>query len=169
MKTVIIAAVIFFSIFSYGVERTWDELSKSDQADILYDLSYSSGDDLVGVQVIDLLTEENFVIENVPKEYREVVKIALETFDNEMSRESIEQSPYSTYGDEELIELYVLVNKAGVVLGGIISAYQDGRDQDGNDSDVNWSATMRFDGEGKPFEDENGYSVDEMNFEWSGH
>ena len=59
MKTVIIAAVIFFSIFSYSVERTWDELSKSDQADILYDLSYSSGDELVGVQVIDLLTEEN--------------------------------------------------------------------------------------------------------------
>ncbi|MGH1467976.1 MAG: hypothetical protein ACRBBP_03720 [Bdellovibrionales bacterium] len=170
MKITILCAIIFFSIFSYGSGKTWDELSLSDQADILYNLDYFSPDDeLKGVQVINLLTEGEFIAEEVSEEYRAVAKIALETFDDEVSRESIEQSPYSTYGDEEVIEFYLLTDVSGKILGGTVSFYQDGRDQDGEDSDVNWSATMRLDADGKPFKDENGYSVDEMRFEWSGH
>lgn len=168
-KTVLflLTLCVFQLSFAEPISSKWTDLSLEEQAEILYDLDYLPRYDTdrlpLGTRVIEI------DIESVPSRYSDIVNRVLENVEREISREGIEQSPYSTYGEEEITAFYLLVNKTGLPLGGVINLYQEGRYEEEDDSeDINWSASLRFDSSGEPFEDENG-PVDELRFEWSGH
>jgi len=156
--------LIIICLLSASAENiTWDEMSKTDKYDVLWELDYTPQDQLpADTKSINLLKE----LSTYP-EHQAYFDAALITLD-EIDRESIEQSPYSTHGPEELIEFIILL-KNNEVLGARIYMYQDGRDENGEDSDVNWGASVTLGSDADFFKDENGEAFDDLRFEWSGH
>lgn len=154
-----------------AAQKPWSQWSQEEKADLYMDLDYSDeGDVPAGFKIIDLKKDGNFNVELMEDKAQKVfAKTVLRHFDNKFSREDIEQSEYSKYGDEEVMDFLLVIDNMGCIVGGMLRVYQDGRDQDGNDSDVNWQAVYRFDGNGDPLLDENGHEYDEMYFSWSGH
>lgn len=177
IKSILISSVVInFLAFSSRADlsaKTWKDLSLDQQAELLLDLEYTDESDLPkGVSVINYLpsssvkTEDLKVTNPVHQNY---IKKILQVFEDEVSREDIEQSEYSAFGDAEISELYLIVDANQNILAGILGMYQDGRDQDGNDSDVNWQSRVRFDANGEILIDDNGQTYDELYFQWSGH
>jgi hypothetical protein len=159
---------IFIALGSHAASaqsQNWSDLSKGQQSELLYDLEYLDEDELPSETiVIDLLEE----LEVYPQ-FELFMKSASARFNVEVDRESIEQSPYRSFGEEELLTFYILVDANQEILGAYAYFKQDGRDENGNEGDINWSASVRFDQEAQFFTDENGQRVDELRFEWSGH
>lgn len=151
---------------------SWNHLDRATQADILQSLDYLDKAELpLGTSVAAYTDFHNAStaskISN--KTHQEYVKKIISVFDREVSREEIEQSPFQTYGDEQIPGIYLLVDCNQEILGALLYKYQDGRDEDGNEGDINWSASARFDQDGELFVDEHGKPYDDLYFEWSGH
>lgn len=168
--------IFFFCIFGIGAAfagsdfQKWGELSLDEQADILYELDYLEDGTVPGTTVVNLVSSGKVSFLDIQDiEQRKLAEKIIIFFEREVDRESIDQSPYATYGEPRLVGFYFLLNSLGQVLAGSISFFQDGRDEDGEEADINWRASMRFDSEGKPFVNENGEYYDDLRFEWSGH
>lgn len=156
-------------------ESKWASLSLNEQAEILYDLDIYSDDDLPqGVRIVDLLkdlnVDYNFTVEMINNEkYRAFAKKVLTTFENEVDREAIAQSYYNSFNEAYPIEFLLLVDVKGEVVAGNLRMFQDGRDENGEEADINWQAAIRFNNDGGLFLDENGHPYDDLYYEWSGH
>lgn len=162
---------LFFAPFlTHAEQRDWSEWAQQEIADLYFDLDSTPEEDLPqGFKVLDLVENREFSINNIkdPKQ-RQLANTVLTHFDRLYSREAMEQSPYQTYGKEQVLEFLFLINENGKVVGGVLWMYQDGRDEDGNESDINWQAIYRFDQTGAPLLDDNGVPFDDFYFAWSG-
>lgn len=175
----ILLFTFFYSFFAHSVEPSWDSMSLDEQAGLLENLDYIDESEIPkNLKVINYL-DSSFILNSKltsfedlkitnPKHKVYIEKI-LQVFEDEVSREDIEQSEYSAFGDPQISTLYLLIDQNDQIVGALLGFYQDGRDQQGEDSDVNWSAQVRFDSNAEVFTDENGQTYDELYFEWSGH
>ncbi len=165
--------ILCLALSSKAFAKTWDSMSLDDRAEILSDLEYISDEDLPEnsevIRYVDaeLVLAGDLIIPN--PDHRIYIEKIIEVFEDEVSREDIEQSEYSAFGDPQISLLYLLIDHSGAIVGALLGFYQDGRDIDGEDSDVNWSAYVRFNSEGEILSDENSQTYDELYFEWSGH
>lgn len=152
---------------------TWNTLDRDTQADILKELDYLTEKDLPdGTEILNLADwqTKDFDISKIENEtYRNYVIGIIDVFDDQVSREQIEQSPFSAYGDPKLSNLQLLLDSKGEVLGASLGFYQDGRDEEGEAGDINWQAHVIFDGKGKIFSNDNGEPYNDLYYEWSGH
>ncbi len=165
-------ACLFFSIIismTVSAQSQWEQLSRDDQAEFLTDLEYKQTDTLPGLKVLCLGDEDKFSLQDIPRNFRDFVEKVFETSDEEISRESIEQSDYEAYGDEEILSLCLLLGENEEVLGGAIGFYQDGRDEDGQEGDINWQANLIFDQNAEVFRNSDGQAYSDLYFDWSGH
>ena len=177
LKSILILSVVihFFAFSSHAdlSAKSWAELSLDQKAELLLDLEYLDESDLPkDVSLINYLPSSSVKTEDLKvanSAHQNYIEKILQVFEDEVSREDIEQSEYSAYGDAEISELYLIVDANQNILAGFLGMYQDGRDQDGNDSDVNWQARVRFDANGEILKDERGQTYDELYFQWSGH
>jgi hypothetical protein len=150
-------------------------LTKDEQAQILLDLDYlPQGElplDTKTINYLDstvtALSAKDLKINNL--KHKSYIEKIISVFESEVSREDIEQSEYSAYGESEITALYLLVDDLDNILGSVLAFYQDGRDQDGEEADVNWQARVRFDSQGDVFLNDDDEPYDELYFEWSGH
>lgn len=165
MKTFILSLFIFLSSTAFANGPKWENLSKSQQYDLLYDLEYLGEDALPqGTKVLNLTEEAR----SYPQ-FKTYMDLVTALFKNDVDREAIDQSPYEADGNEEVRDFYVLIDENNQILGAYVYLYQDGLDEDGNKGDINWSASARFDQNGAFFTDQEGNIFDELRFEWSGH
>ncbi len=169
----IIGAGLSFNLALAHAKNKWSELSLEQKANLLLELEYIEEANLPkDIKIInyaakgDLDTKSLNITNKVHHVY---VQSLLEAFEDKVSRESIEQSEYSEYGESVITSLYLIIDNSGVVIASVLEMFQDGRDQDGNESDVNWRALVRFDQNGDVLLDESGQPFDELYFEWSGH
>lgn len=171
MKLISLLFIAMFFSSGFAGDLSWGQMSLEQRSALLEDLDFIDTEDLPeGVQLLEVATfgEMDLTLLSDPAQVSFVEQLLL-TVDETIDRESIDQSPYYAEGEPTVSELYLLLDKEGVILGGHIYMYQDGVDEEGLAGDINWSASMRFDEEGKPFEDENGQEVDDLYYEWSGH
>lgn len=169
----------FYSFVIHSAQVSWDSMSLDEQANLLENLDYIDESQLPkNLKIINYL-DSSFVLNSKltsfedlkitnPKHKAYIEKI-IQVFEDEVSREGIEQSEYSAFGDPQISTLYLLVDESEDVVAALIGFYQDGRDQEGEESDVNWSAQVRFNSKAEVFADENDQAYDELYFEWSGH
>ncbi len=166
MKTLI--TLLLLSLLSLPVQANdcglnlWNEMAIDQRAELLYDLDYFASD---LPECLSALSYEDLKLA-AHKEYAEQI---IAKFHDSVDREGIEQSDFIVETDPELNYLYVLVSDQGVILGGIVSFFQEGLDEEGNEGDISWSATVRFDSTGDLLTDENGTGFEDLYYEWSGH
>jgi len=144
MKTLILIILTLSVSISSAMTTDWSELSKSDQYEILLDLESHGEEDLPNKSVVINMLDDTKKNSDLLA-YRD---LTLAKFESEVDRESIDQSPYSTYGDKRILSFYILTDAHQKILGAYIYLYQDGRDEDGNEGDINWGASARFDHNG---------------------
>lgn len=145
---------------------TWDQLSLEQQNELIVDLEYASAP--AGTKIIQLVgygVEIDSVSIEKPYSgpYQNYINGMIKSFYREVSWEEIEQSEYQSYGDAEITGLWIITDETTQkIIGANMSVYQDGRDQDGEEADVNWSVQFHTNQELEPIEDI-------YYFEWSGH
>jgi hypothetical protein len=173
LKIVFIVLFFFQQSHANPSALTWQSLSLDQQAELLLDLEYIDEAELPkDITVLNYHSSSFTPVEDLRitnPVHQAYVDQILGVFESEVSRESIEQSEYSAFGDSQISELYLILDTDGNIVAAILGMYQDGRDQDGNDSDVNWSARVRFNEEAEILKDDRGQTYDELYFEWSGH
>lgn len=140
----------------------WNEMGQEQRANQLSDLDYFASElpaclKALSFDELKLLAHEEYASKIIAK------------FHESVDREGIEQSDYLIETGPELSSAYLLLSDQGVILGGVVSFYQAGLDQDGNEADISWSASARFDSSGELLRDENGSEIDDLYYEWSGH
>ncbi len=160
---------IFLTSMNSFSQKKWDNLTQDDKSEILNDLEYNSTDLPVGLKVLNVAENYEKTDKKTSLRIKKFIKKSLSTFENEVSRESIEQTDYLTYGEEEVIYFGILLNEKFEILGANLIVYQDGREENGEESDVNWTVSIRLDEHGEIFKDESGNAYDELYFEWSGY
>jgi hypothetical protein len=109
-------------------------LTKDEQAQILLDLDYlPQGElplDTKTINYLDstvtALSAKDLKINNL--KHKSYIEKIISVFESEVSREDIEQSEYSAYGESEITALYLLVDDLDNILGSVLAFYQDGRD-----------------------------------------
>ncbi len=180
MKNLMIFCALFFGLLPTSNARldqvapasSWGNLSRTVQAEILNELEYIADEDLPLETSVIRYTELGFDFDRsliAAPEHKLYFEKIMVTFDREVSREGIEQSPFVAHGKEEVTSLFLLVNLDGRILGSLMHKSQDGRDENGEDGDISWSAAVRFDPAGGLFRDDGGNPFDDLYFEWSGH
>ena len=160
ITSLLLASFIMTSIYS----SEWNNLPRSEQSEILLDLEYSSAP--AGTEKIILI---NSASEAIPTDatyqgsYQVYINNMIEEYRDKVSTEGIEQSPYPFYGAPIIKELILLIEtNSKKVLGANMYVFQDGRDEDGEEADVNWGLNFQT--------DENAQALEDFYyFEWTGH
>jgi hypothetical protein len=147
--------------------QVWNNLTLDQKAEVLtFESDLPSG--LKMIEYANFYTEfdESKVTDEAHKAF--IAKM-IATFDREVSKEEIEQSDYQKDGVPMISGLYLLLAENGQILGGKISYRQNGLDQEGEEGDINWQASVRMDESAEPFKNLDGVTYDDLYFEWSGH
>ena len=163
--------ILFLVSNAFSVPSLWSDMSLEQRALILDELEYIDDSELpFESNVLSLVENWKFDLNSIEsKPLKTLAENVLATIESEISREAIEQSYYYSEGPIEITSFYVLLNSKGEALGGYVSVYQAGVDEDGNDSDISWSSSIRFNSTGGLFLNSNGDPVDDLYYEWSGH
>jgi hypothetical protein len=158
-----------FLLTSTAWSVNWADLSVEDQAEILYDLSYYVDfDEAEDVEIYKVNVDNLTLYSDYKGKYESYISKLLNTFINKVDTEAIDQSPYLTSGEPEVTSITLLVNLNDEVVGAEIRVYQEGTFEDGEESDINWTASLRADKNAQVLRDENGNPFDDLYFEWSG-
>ena len=147
--------------------QAWSLLTQDEKAEILtFESDLPTGLKTVEYVGFGMSYDESKITDEAHKAF--IAKM-IATFEREVSKEEIEQSEYQADGEPRLSELYLLVTENGQILGGKVSFYQNGVDQEGEEGDINWQASVRMDENAEPFKNQDGVTYDDLYFEWSGH
>lgn len=152
--------------------KAWDQLGKTEQVRILEEVEFISPNELpAGIELIRYTDgSKPFDVSKVSnKAHKAYIDKIVGLFDIEVSREEIENSPFQPVGEAIVTAMDLLVACDRIVVGAVMSRYQEGVDEDGETGDINWSASVRFDENGEIHLDENGMPIDDLVYQWSGH
>ncbi len=153
--------------------QKWESLSLSDQAELLSELEYLQGNELPRNTKLVSYVQKNktFELNQIKnKAHKLYVEKAILRFDESVSREELEQTHFTLYGEEIFRGIDLLVScDEKVILGGVIHKFQDGRNENGQEEDINWSAMVRFDQNAEILKNQSGQPFDDLSFSWTGH
>jgi hypothetical protein len=161
ITSLLLASFLITSIYS---SDDWNNLPRSEQTEILLELEYINAP--VGTEKVVLINSASDAIpvdETYQGSYQDYINNMIEEYHDKVSTEGIEQSPYPSYGAPVITELILLIDaNSKKVLGANMYVFQDGRDEDGAEADVNWGVNFQT--------DENAQALEDFYyFEWTGH